>query len=47
MTYLEKVIRKLNKYFKNKKIYKKLEISILKTPLQIQVAFKKMLLKKW
>ena len=29
MTYLKMIIRKLNKYFKNKK-YKKLKINILK-----------------
>lgn len=37
MRYLKKVIRELNKYFKNKQEikYKKLEVSVLKIPLQV------------
>jgi len=40
MTYLIKVIRKLNKYFKNKKItkYKKLEVRVLKNVTSINVS---------
>ena len=43
MTYLKTIIRKSNKYFKNKRKikYKKIDVTVLKT--SIQVIFKKIL----